>query len=326
MAINRAKDGRHISSGFEVTKIQTESKNLFGYGLYLIAALLWGFNGTVSKILLDTKIDPARLSQLRVTLAWLVLLIVIALINRQALRFNSRQELKLIAMYGVLGVTMTQWLYFVAIHLLPVGVALVIEFTSPLMVAMWLKFAWNHHVPRFTWVGLAIAIFGLLLVTQIWQGFTLNAIGFLSAFGAAAALSLYFVTGEKILHLEKPRDSLSLTMWGFFFASAFWAIFKPWWNFPWDYLAGTAKLNELVISKTLLVIWMVVLGTVIPFWLALAAMKYISSSQASATGMTEPIFASIIAWVVMSEQLTTWQILGGAITLLGIAVGENARR
>ncbi len=82
----------------------------------------------------------------------------------------------------------------------------------------------------------------------------------------------------------------------------------------------------MVAPQYLLVAWMVILGTVIPFWLALAAMKYISSQQASATGMTEPIFASIIAWVVMSENLTTWQLFGGAITLTGIAIGENARR
>jgi drug/metabolite transporter (DMT)-like permease len=309
-----------------VSKSKPESKNLIGYGLYLIAAFLWGINGTVSKILLDTKIDPARLSQLRVTLAWLVLFVVIAVINRKALRFNSMQEFKLIAMYGVLGVTMTQWLYFVAIHLLPVGVALIIEFTSPLMVAVWVKFVWNHHVPRFTWVGLAIAIFGLFLVTQVWQGFSLNPIGIISGFGAAAALSLYFVTGEKILHLDKPRDSLSLTMWGFFFATAFWAIFKPWWDFPWSYLQGDANLNGIIAPQFVLVIWMVILGTVIPFWLALAAMKFISSQQASATGMTEPIFASVIAWIVMSESLTPWQLVGGAITLTGIAVGENARR
>lgn len=307
-------------------KSKPESKHLIGYGLYLIAAFLWGINGTVSKILLDTKIDPARLSQLRVTLAWLVLFVVITIINRKALRFNSMQEFKLIAMYGVLGVTMTQWLYFVAIHLLPVGVALIIEFTSPLMVAVWVKFVWNHHVPRFTWVGLAIAIFGLFLVTQVWQGFSLNPIGIISGFGAAAALSLYFVTGEKILHLDAPRDSLSLTMWGFFFATVFWAIFKPWWDFPWNYLQGDANLNGIVAPQFILVIWMVILGTVIPFWLALAAMKFISSQQASATGMTEPIFASVIAWIVMSESLTPWQLVGGAITLTGIAVGENARR
>ena len=308
-----------------VTK-KSASNNLLGYGLYLVAALLWGFNGTVSKILMETKIDPARLSQLRVTLAWLVLFVVIAIINRKALRFNSMQEFKLIAMYGVLGVTMTQWLYFVAINLLPVGVALIIEFTSPLMVAVWVKFVWNHHVPRFTWVGLAIAIFGLFLVTQVWQGFTLNPIGLISGFGAAAALSLYFLTGEKILHMDKPRDSLSLTMWGFFFATVFWAIFKPWWQFPWESLQGNSNVNGLIAPHFILVAWMVILGTVIPFWLALAAMKYISSQQASATGMTEPIFASIIAYFVMSENLTTWQIIGGAITLSGIAVGENARR
>ncbi len=302
-------------------------KPLRGYALYVIAASLWAVNGTVSKTLLDTGISSMRLSQLRVSAAWLILFVIIAVTRPAALKFANKKEARLLALYGLLGVTMTQWLYFIAIHLLPVGVALIIEFTAPLMVAVWVKFAWNHHVPRMTWVGLGIALLGLIFITEVWNGFSLNVMGVLAAAGAAAALALYFLAGEKAMHSDTPRDSLSLTMWGFAFATAFWAILQPWWSFPWSYLHGSpAHLGSLTVALPILALWMVVLGTVVPFWLALRAMGDITAAQASATGMTEPVLASLFAWLAMGEVLSTWQVIGGAVTLAGIVIGENAKR
>lgn len=305
----------------------TIPKSFAGYLLYLAAASMWAVNGTISKGLLDTGISAMRLSQLRVSFAWLILFIGLAIFKRSTLRIRSRHEFKLMAMYGLLGVTMTQWLYFVAIHLLPVGVALILELTAPLMVALWVKFAWSHHVPRFTWVGLAIALTGLTLITEVWTGFSLNLIGVVSALGAAAALAIYYIVGEKVLHAEEPRDALSLTMWGFAFATAFWAIFQPWWSFPWEYLSGTYTFSQgLELTRLNMAIFMVLIGTVIPFWLSLKAMKFINAQQASAMGLTEPVLASLVAWLILSEHLSGWQIVGGAVTLLGITVAEWARK
>jgi drug/metabolite transporter (DMT)-like permease len=288
---------------------------------------MWSINGSVSKTLLETGISSMRLSQLRVSFAWLVLFIIIAATRRSALRINGRKEFLLLALYGLLGVTMTQWLYFVAIYLLPVGVALIIEFTAPLMVAMWMKFVWSHHVPKMTWVGLVIALSGLVLITEVWNGFTLDPLGVLAAVGAALALALYFIAGEKAIH--NGRDTMSLTMWGFAFATLFWAILQPWWSFPWDYLVGNAQpwgADGVSIPLPAMATWMVILGTVLPFWFALKAMQDISAQQASAVGMTEPVLASVIAWLVMGESLSAWQIAGGIITMSGIALGEHARR
>ena len=308
----------------------THTRNqLRGYLLYVTAAALWSINGSVSKTLLDTGISSMRLSELRVGVAWLILFIIVALTKPAALKLSGWKEFRLLALYGLLGVTMTQWLYFVAIHLLPVGVALIIEFTAPLMVAVWVKFAWNHHVSKMTWVGLVIALAGLVLITEVWNGFALDVIGVLASVGAAAALALYFLAGEKAMHSETPRDSLSLTMWGFAFATAFWAIVQPWWSFPWEYLHGDATpwgADGLHIPLPIMAAWMIVLGTVIPFWLALRAMRDITSSQASAVGMTEPVLASLVAWLMMGEVLSGWQIIGGVVTLSGIVIAENARR
>jgi drug/metabolite transporter (DMT)-like permease len=299
---------------------------LKGYLFYLLAASMWSVNGTVSKTLLATGIDATRLSQLRVTAAFIIMVIVVLLTRRDAFKIRSREEFKLLLLYGVLGVTMTQWLYFIAIELLPVGIALVIEFTAPLMVAMWVKLVWDHHIPKLTWIGLAIAITGLVLVTEVWSGFQLNALGVLSAAGAAAALAIYFLVGEKILHQDNPRDTVSMTMWGFGFASLFWALWQPWWSFPWDFLQGEGQLAEFTFSYASMSIWMIVMGTAVPFWLVLEAIKHLSAQQASATGMTEPILASIVAWIILGEVLSGWQILGGLVTLSGILLAEYARK
>ena len=298
-----------------------------GYVLYLAAATLFALNGTISKSILLTGIDPARLSQLRVTAAFLILLVVVAVTRPDRLRIR-RDEIWPLLAYGILGVAMTQWLYFVAISLLPVGVALLIEFTAPIMVALWFRFALHHHTPRIVWLGLVVALVGLALVAEIWQGFTLNALGVAAAFGAAAALALYFLVGDSMVRRPEPRDPVSLTMWGFGAASLFWAIAQPWWSFPWSELSGVGyPLGEggPEVPIWVLSTYMVVLGTVVPFWLIVVSLQHIRASQASVIGMTEPLLASLIAWIALGEVLSPVQIIGAVTVLVGVYLSERYR-
>lgn len=298
-----------------------------GYVLYVIAAALFALNGTVAKSILLTGIDPARLSQLRVTAAFLILLAVVALTRRDRLRIR-RDEVWVLLAYGVLGVAMTQWLYFVAIELLPVGIALLIEFTAPIMVALWFHFGLRHPTPRIVWLGLVIAMVGLALVAQVWQGFTLNAIGVAAAFGAAAALALFFLLGDAQVRRPDPRDPVSLTMWGFGAAALFWALVQPWWSFPWDALSGVGYplgTDGAAVPIWALSTFMVILGTVVPFWLILVSLQHIRASQASVIGMTEPLLASLIAWIALGEVLTPLQLVGAVVVLVGVYLAERYR-
>ena len=298
-----------------------------GYALYLLAAFLFALNGTVSKSILLTGMDPARLSQLRVTGAFLILLAFVAINRPHTLRIR-KGEVWILLTYGILGVAMTQYLYFVAIRYLPVSVALLIEFTAPIIVALWFRFGLKEPTRRLVWAALALAMVGLAMVAQVWQGFTLNPIGVLAAFGAAVALAIYYVLGDKQVRPPEPRDPVSLTMWGFGAASLFWFIAQPWWSFPWGNLAGESQpLGSIGFTFAIpgLALWMIVMGTVIPFWLAVAAMKHIRASQASTIGLTEPLLATIIAWVALGEILTPLQIVGGALILTGVVVAERSR-
>ncbi len=89
-----------------------------GYALYLTAALLFALSGSVSKAILLTGIDPARLSQLRVTGAFLVLLLFVAIRHPRALRV-SLKEIPILLAYGILGVAMTQYLFSVSYTYFP---------------------------------------------------------------------------------------------------------------------------------------------------------------------------------------------------------------
>jgi len=298
-----------------------------GYVLYLCAAALFALNGTISKSILLTGIDSARLSQLRVTTAFLILLVVVALRRPAALRLR-KAELPVLLAYGVLGIAMTQYLYFVSISLLPVGVALLIEFTAPIMVALWFRFGMGEPVNRRVWIALALALVGLAMVGQVWTGFSLNGLGVVAGFGAAAALALYYLLADRQVRQPDARDPVSLTMWGFGAAALFWAIVQPWWSFPWSDLSGDGyPLGEGSTGVPLwaLCTYMVVLGTVVPFWLVVMSLQHIRASQASVVGMTEPLLAILIAWVALGEVLTGAQIVGAVIVLVGVFLAERSR-
>lgn len=298
-----------------------------GYGLYLIAATLFAINGTVSKSILVTGIDPARLSQLRVTSAFLILLIVVALIARPRLRLR-RHEIPVLLAYGILGIAMTQYLYFVALSRLPVGIALLIEFTAPILVALWFRFGLHERLNRLVWLGLGLALVGLAMVGQVWQGFTLDGIGVVAAFGAAASLALFYVLGDRQVRQPEPRDPVSLTMWGFGAAALFWAVAQPWWLFPWPTLSGSGYplgADGPAVPISLLVTSMVVLGTVLPFWLVVVSLRHIRASQASVVGMTEPLLAAFIAWLALGEVLTPLQLVGAVVVLTGVLLAERSR-
>jgi drug/metabolite transporter (DMT)-like permease len=300
---------------------------VLGYSLYLTAALLFAFNGTISKAILLTGISGARLTQVRVTVAFLLLLVAVAIIDRRRLRIRRDEWLPLLV-FGIGGVAMTQWLYFVAIARLPVGVALIIEFTAPIWVALWIRFGLRQPVRATVWAALGLAMIGLAMVAQIWQGFALDTVGALAALGAAVALALYFLLGERQSHPPFERDAVSLTMWGFGAATLFWAISQPWWSFPWQDLQGTGSplgVDGPSVDLWALTGWMVVLGTLTPFLLIVMALHHLTAAQASVVGLTEPLLASVVAWLALGEVLSLTQILGGVVVITAVVIAERSR-
>jgi drug/metabolite transporter (DMT)-like permease len=146
--------------------------------------------------------------------------------------------------------------------------------------------------------------------------------------GAALALVVYYVSADMQVQRPDARDAVSLTMWGMGAAALFWAIVQPPWTFPVEVLSGSLHLfgsGGPEVPAVGLAAWMVVLGTVFPFSLVVVSMQHLRASQASAVGMTEPIFATVVAWLALGEALSPIQVVGAAIVLGSVLVAERNR-
>jgi hypothetical protein len=177
------------------------------------------------------------------------------------------------------------------------------------------------------WLGIACAFFGLILVSQIWSGTSLHPLGVAVAFADAFALSYYFITAER---LTQTRSSLSLMTWGIGVAAIFWAIILPWWNFPIEYLTQSfsleGNLSDYSAPGWVLILWIIVIGTVIPYLLTVTGIRELSAGTSSVIGMIEPVFAGAIAWWLLNEAFNSVQLFGCCVVLLGIYFADKARQ
>jgi len=295
-----------------------------GVLLAVAAAVLFAINGNVSKVVLSNGISSLELVSVRSAGTAVILLGMTAVRNPAALRTTWR-ELRFLALYGLTGIAMVQWLYFVAIRRMPVGIALLFEYTAPLMVALWVRFVQGRPVKSRLWLGLACALGGLAMVAQFWKGMTLDPIGLISALGAGAALACYYLMGEQG---QRERDPISLMGFSFGFSAILWAIVSPWRDFPFAHLASSVSLPGALpgsVPLGLMVAWIIVLGTVAPFLFVLFAVARLGPARVGLIGMLEPVGAGILAWVLLGESLNAAQIAGTLIVLVGIVLAETAR-
>ncbi len=294
---------------------------LTGVGLVLGAATLFAVNGTVSKLVLGSGLSAQRLVEIRCAGAAVVLCLLALARDRHSLR-TPRREITFVVVYGVVGVAMVQWLYFVALGRIPVSLTLLIEFTAPLMVALWVRFVLGRPVRRRLWPALGLVLAGLALVARVWAGLTVDGLGLVAAFAAAGALAAYYLLGE---HGLSRRDPVSLAALSFVAAAVFWAAVLPWWTFPFERLAAPVDVLGHATPAWVLVTWVVVLGSVVPWLLVLNGMRRIGAARAGLVGTFEPVVAGGVAWVVLGEQLTLVQIVGGIVVVGGIVLAETAR-
>lgn len=302
-----------------------DDRTRLGYAMVATAATLFAVNGSVSKVVLGSGLSSLELAQIRATCAALGLLAFLLVFARPALRVG-RRELLFLAAFGVVGVALVQWLYFVAIHNLPVGVALLIEFTAPLFVALFARFVYKEHIRRRIWGAVILCIAGLGVVVEVWAGVAFSTVGVTAALGGAFGLTAYLLMAERE---RRHRDPVSLSFYGFLFAAALWAVVQPLWEFPWDVLGETVSLQGNLAEHTapvwVLVSFIIVIGTMVTFSLLTGALRHISATRASIVATLEPVIATVVAWVWLGETFGATQLIGGAVVLAGIFVAQSAR-
>jgi drug/metabolite transporter (DMT)-like permease len=305
--------------------VTIERRPAIGYAMALSAGTLFAVNGTVSKVILESGLSSLRLTQVRSTGALIGLALILLVTRPESLRTN-RRELLYLAVFGVFGVALVQLFYFLAIHRLDIAVSLLIQYLGPLFVALFARFVMKEDVRRRIWIALALALGGLTLVVDLWHGVSLDGLGVIFSLCSAVTFAGYMLLAERAVG---KRDPISLLCWGFFFAAVFWAVVQPWWSFPFDVPGTTVSLlgnlSHLHLPIWVLMAWMIVPGTIVPFFLIVGSLRHITATRAGILAMIEPVVASLVAYGWLNETLGGTQLVGGAFVLAGILLAQSAR-
>ncbi len=297
-----------------------------GYLLVATGAVLFVLNAGVSRVIQAAGVDSATLTTVRCT-GTAVVLVALVLARRERLRLpRGWREIAVVIGFGITGVALVQWLYFVAIDRLPVGIALLLEFTAPVLVALFARFVYRERVRNRMWLGIGCSLGGLALVAQVWDGLALDALGVLAGFGAAVSLATYFLLGEHSVTDESPLHVLTEA---FVVAAVFWNLVRPVSGLFDSDLTSSRSLGGTLAGLHaplwLLLAYLVLLGTVAPFLAELSALRHLSATEVTLIGMVEPVGATVLGWLWFSENLTGAQVGGIVLVLAGIALAQTAR-
>jgi drug/metabolite transporter (DMT)-like permease len=288
------------------------------------AALMFGFNASSVKIILGTEISAEQLVLFRATFTALIAGIFLLFTNRKAFKV-SKKELPVLVFYGIFGIALMQWSYSNAVSLLPISVALLIEYTAIVIVPLVSLLLFKEKVRPRLWFGIAAVLVGLAIVSNVWNS-DLNSAGVAWAFMAAACLSIYFLIGE---HTQRKRDAMSTLFYTFAVAAVFWAIMNlinpaKMIDINLDFNLG-GNLSGISMPVWAGLLWIGIMGSFIPMLLDYIALGNLSATAVGVIATAETVFATIFAWAWLNESMTAPEVIGGLIVVAGIILAETSR-
>ena len=291
---------------------------LFG----VLSSVAFGASGPFAKALIDAGFSPFQAVWLRIAGALLILCVVGAVTRRGVLLPALRRHGGPVVVYGLAAVAACQALYFVAASRLPVGVAILLEFTGPVLVVGWVRLVERRRVASVAVLGVLLAMTGLACVVEVWSGLHLDVVGLAAGLASGAGNAAFFLLIDR---LSGAVDPLTLTTCGMAVAAvALLPLAMP-WSAPWQVLTRHIPLGSGASTAPgwLLACSLVVVSTFLSYLGGAAAVQRLSAPVAAGLAYVEPAAATLIAWLVLDERLAAPQIVGGLIVLTGAFLAQR---
>lgn len=290
-----------------------------GYAYIACATFLWGVAATLGRAaftgrLLPSgeaiKIDPLILSQSRTSFSFLVLFVVL-LVQRGWRRLKlPKADLVRLALLGVLGVSASNYFYYLAIQKTNVATAIILQYTAPVLVLFYTvaRGLQRATAPKVAAVGLAVVGSGLAIGAVGAAGVRLNAIGVAAGMLAAVAFAFYNIAGHSLL---ARYDRWIVLLYTTLTASLFWVFVNPPWKLVAAHYSATAWRFLLVFA---------VVSVLAPFSCYFAALQHLEPTRAIVGRCLEPVFSIVIAAIVLGEAVRPMQTLGIIVVLAAIVL------
>jgi drug/metabolite transporter, DME family len=275
-----------------------------------LAAALWAVAATAARSLFDDGMQPVELAGARVTVAALGL----AIVNRQWALPRSAKTAGSVLAFG-LSIALVTVTYYVAIEHLAVAVAVVLQYTAPAMVVVWVAIAHRRPSAREVWVALVLALVGVVFASDL-PGADIDEIdlvGIAAGLGSAVCFASYTIFSEKVGAAYGPVGAMFRA---FFVAAIFWNVA----------LLVTGRVNPLFSSDDLLLIGFIgVFGTLVPFSLYVWGIRHVKPERAVIAATLEPPFAALVAWIWLGQGLSAMQLAGGALVVAAVVALQMIR-
>jgi drug/metabolite transporter (DMT)-like permease len=286
-------------------------------GACVLAATCWAANAIIAAGAFERGIDPGRLAEARVVVA-LVPLAFVLLVTRRDLVRPPRAALGPLIAFGI-SMMVVNWAYYVAIDRVPVGVAISLQYTAPVLLLVGMAVVTRRIPPGVLWIAGGLTLAGAALVSGALGAAgarDLDGLGLLAGVLSAVSFAGYLLSAE--LAGRRGSHPVSTLLIGFVVAVAIWAVVLPMWDWPFGLLADPE------------VAWRVVavglIGTLLPFALVVAALRWVTSAVAGIATTTEPVVAAALAWLLLGQSLGAGQLIGGALVVAGVLAAQLTSR
>ena len=283
----------------------------------MFAATAFATSGTVIKHLtLDYGLPPLTVAGIRLVMAVVGLLAIVILSGDRSRLRVRREDIPFFLLFGLVCITicMACWVY--AVSLLDVGVATVLNYTSPAWTAL---MAWpllGERIDRQKIAAMALTGAGIALIARLFDAnfLSLNATGVLLALATAPLWGLYGILGRRLLRRYNSWTILLYT----FAAGTLFAL-------P---LLSPQGLRQVAAQPSAL-LWMAFLAlvpSIAGYGLFTVGLRYLNATVASILATVEPLIAVLLAWVFLGETLTGPQFIGAALVIAGVIALQFEQR
>jgi drug/metabolite transporter (DMT)-like permease len=288
-----------------------------GYGILvaLLSAATFATSGPVAKSLLETGWTPGSVVFLRILGAGLLLLVPTLRALRGRVHLLRRQWPSVVA-YGVMAVAVPQLGFFYAVENLSVGVALLLEYLGLVLVVAWQSIA-ARRLPRPpTMLGIVLALAGLVLVLDLFGGVRISGVGVLwGLFAAVGLASYYLLSGHSD---EQSLPPLALAGGGLLVGGVAFAVLGATGLLPMRFGSAPVELGGLTFPWWAAVVELAAIAGVAAYVAGIAAARRLGAKLASFVGLSEVLFAVLLAWLLLGELPRPVQLVGGVLILAGV--------
>ncbi len=292
----------------------------FGLVFAIASAMCFGFSGPLAKALIGAGISSMQAVWIRLGGTAVALLALTAATNPRAL-VVPRPRRRFVLAYSLVGFAAVQALYYGTVARLPVGIAVLLEYLSPVLVVAWVRLVRRVRLPGSAVLGAVLAVIGLACVVQAWRGFRIDAPGLLLGLGTAACAAVYFLLSQDAGDGIHPLGSLT---WGTLGATVVLLPLAHPWRLPWHVLAGDLSVGRWALPAPVAVCWLVLVATVAAYATSIAALRRLTAAVGATVASLEVVTTAALAWALLGETLSPTQLAGGAVVLAGALLAQRA--